>query len=56
MLTILQSNIQQQQDNEAKKRKDLHDRLEGMVSDVEDALHSKEQAKTHSETFETDEL
>jgi hypothetical protein len=53
---IPQGNLHQQQEDEARNRQDLHDRVEGMVVDVETAIRSKEQASIHGETFKTDEM
>jgi hypothetical protein len=48
--------VQRLQEVEAKMREELHERLEAMVSDVEDVINSGERAEQQSETFETDEL
>jgi hypothetical protein len=48
--------VQRLQDVESKMREELHERLEGMVLDVEDVINASERADLQTETFETDEL
>jgi hypothetical protein len=48
--------LQRHQEEESRRRTELHGRLAQMVTAVEDVINSKEQVADHSETFETDEL
>jgi hypothetical protein len=43
-------------EDDIRKRELLQERIDSMVYDVEDVINAKEQSRTHSETFETDEL
>lgn len=51
-----QSDVQRLESVEAKMRLDLHDRLESMVSSVEQVVLEQEQSKERSITYETDEM
>jgi hypothetical protein len=54
--TSIQAELQRTQDEDARKRDELQERLEAMVTDVSDVIQSKEQDQQHGDVDESDEV